>query len=112
MTTQLSFDDIKVRRFPDVAQHVEEAFLEFHRANPRIYELFKFFATEAKTRWNKFGVGAVWERMRWESSADPIGGGFKCNNSYRSCYARLLIQEHPEFKNFFELRHSSRMEVH
>lgn len=49
------------------------------------------------------GIGSLWEVLRWNMQIER-DGDFKLNNNFRSRYARLIIQEHPEFENFFELR--------
>lgn len=92
--------------FGDVQPHILEKFLQHHKENPHIYELFKRFSYEAKSRWSHFGAGAIFERMRWETDAHSADGQFKLNNNFRSCYARLLIEEESMFKDFFETRHT------
>lgn len=33
-----------------------------------------------------------------------MGETFKANNNFRSRYVRLIIRDHPELEDFFELR--------
>lgn len=84
---------------------IEERFREFHSRNPQVYALFREFARRAMDSGRRIGAKAIMERVRWEvymKSRD--GEGFKINNSYTSRYVRLLIDEYPEFKGFFEMR--------
>jgi hypothetical protein len=62
----------------------DKAFLEFHAANPSVYNLFVSFAREAKnTGAGSVGAKAVWERLRWEVATDiRYRGEFKLNNNY------------------------------
>lgn len=106
--SQLEFSDVPPQHFPifsDLAPHVVEKFLQFHKENPHVFELFKKFAHQAKAKWNHFGAGAIFERLRWEFSFET-NDEFKLNNNYRSCYTRLLVLEDPSFKNFFQFRHT------
>jgi hypothetical protein len=42
--------------------------------------------------------------LRWEMDIKTTGDNFIINNDFIALYVRLLIQEHPEFYSFFELR--------
>jgi len=105
--TQLDFSDHTPAYQPlmnDIRPHILEAFVEYHRANPEIYELFKRFANEVKVSGRRYyGAKAIMEKIRWEVNIERKGD-FKCNDHYTSCYVRLLISEDPRFKDFFETR--------
>lgn len=95
--------------FSDVRPHIAEQFIDFHRANPEIFELFKRFATEARLSGRKYyGAKAIMEKIRWEINIEQKGD-FKVNDHYTSCYVRLLISEDPSFKDFFEVRRAHGM---
>lgn len=81
-----------------------EKFEKYHEANPRVYELFKRFAREAKARRKRYSASAIFERIRWHSEVETNGGDFKINNYFRPWYARKLMEECPEFRGFFETR--------
>lgn len=79
----------------------------FHAAHPEVWELFERFALEAARSRSHFGVGAVWERMRWETAVNPRyadHGEYKLNNNFRAFYARRFMRLHPEHEGFFRTR--------
>ena len=88
--------------FSEVRPHVVRAFLKYHQENPHVYEMVKRFAYEAKASGRqRFGIGMIWERMRWYTMIETKGESFKLSNSHRSCYARLLMVDDPTFEPFF-----------
>lgn len=107
---QLCFSDIKPvfeSLFHDIRPHIIDQFVDYHRANPRIYELFKAYATQIRNKGIRhYGAKAIMERIRWHVEIDMKSGDFKINNNFASCYARLLISEDASFKAFFETRHT------
>ena len=91
--------------FSDISPKVVDQFLTFHKENPEIYALFKRFAFEARAAGRKrFGAAAICERIRWHVAVERKNDDFKVNNNFRSCLARLMIFDHPEFADFFETR--------
>jgi len=104
--TQLTFDDVGARRFPDIQKHIEEKFLKFHEENPEVYRLFKKFAHQSRRFKDHFGAKAIAERIRWEVASYSIPGDFKMNNNFPSVMARMLIEEDPSFHDFFSIRHT------
>lgn len=84
---------------------IEERFQEFHRANPAVFQLFEMYARLALNSGKRLGSRAIMERVRWEVYMKTRDGeGFKINNNFTSRYARLLVEKHPEFDGFFEMR--------
>jgi hypothetical protein len=80
-------------------------FAEYHAENPQVYEVLRRFALEAKRAGReRLSIGALFERVRWETSVDGNGDSFKVNNSHRSFYARLLMAQEPDLRGFFETR--------
>jgi hypothetical protein len=81
---------------------------DFHRLHPEVWTLFERFALEAaSTGRRRFGVAAVWERLRWETAVNPdyaSHGEWKLNNNYRAFYARRFMRAHPEHAGFFATR--------
>jgi len=88
------------------APDLDTRFQEYHEQNPHVYRLFRQYAMQAmRSGRERFGGKAVFERLRWHfafETKDPEG--FRINNSYVSRYVRMLINEHPEFKDFFSIR--------
>lgn len=82
-----------------------ERFLKFHKANPRVYQLFEMFTLQVIQSGRKqYGAKAIFERVRWESTIISRGDDFKLNNNYTAYYARLYMEAHPEHAGFFETR--------
>lgn len=86
---------------------ITEMFEEYHAANPRVYQLFKRFAREAKAvGLKRYSARAIFERIRWHTNVETYDANepFKVNNYYSPLYARMLMSEEPAFGDFFELR--------
>ena len=111
---QLSFSALLPRRFPDLNPHIEEQFVAFHTHHPEVFDLFKTFASDVRTRgFAHYSSKALMERIRWYTEIETGQTDFKINNNFSSGYARLLIQIDPSFSNFFALRHTpGTVEIH
>lgn len=84
---------------------IHDAFVAFHSANPQVYETLRRMALTMRRRGVKqFGIAALFEVLRYEAALRTAGDEFKLNNSYRSFYARLLMEEESELTGFFETR--------
>ncbi len=80
-------------------------FTLFHLANPHVYELFKKFTFQAiKSGREHFGVGAIWERLRWETQIETVNEEYKLNNNHRAYYARMFMNDFPTHSGFFRTR--------
>lgn len=104
--SQLSlFDVARSDIFSDLAPHIVKQFWAFHEKNPEVFKLFKKFTNELLVRGRKrYGIGSIAERIRWHVAIETTDGDFKLNNNLRNCYARFLIMDRPELKDFFQLR--------
>lgn len=84
---------------------LEGRFKVYHEENPHIYDLFQRFAGEALGRgYKNYSANAIFERIRWYVNVETVGDQFKINNSYRPYYARKLMEDDPNFKDFFRIR--------
>lgn len=85
---------------------IQEAFEEFDRLHPEVCTYLVALAFELYRKgWTHYGIGALWERMRWHFWIElDLGEDFKLNNNYRSRYARKIMTEHEELAGFFEVR--------
>lgn len=93
--------------FFEVKPHIFKSFWKFHTENPQVYELVKRFALEAKASGReRFGIGMIWERMRWFTTIETNDDKFRLCNNHRSCYARLLMLDDPSFQSFFSRKTS------
>lgn len=79
-------------------------FKVYHAENPHIYEAFKAYAQQLIAAGvTKLSAYLIYERMRWESLVTG-NDGYKLNNNYRPYYARLFMQDFPQFEGYFDLR--------
>lgn len=89
-------------------REIMERFLEFHSANPDIFELLVDYCRKLKRRGYQTGsIYAIYERVRWElmEEAGPDANGIGIDNNYRPYYARLIMTTYPqEFAGFFKVR--------
>lgn len=91
--------------YDGIAPHILEAFKKFDKANPHVWTLVNVFASEAlDSGRTRFGIGMIWERMRWYMHFETTEKPLKLNNNYRSCYARRLIALDSRFKEILETR--------
>jgi len=82
-----------------------QRWLEWHRDNPHVYELFKEFTFQAIDRGHKrLSAWLVVNRIRWETAVETNGGDFKISNDFIAYYSRLFMDEHPEFRGFFRTK--------
>jgi hypothetical protein len=95
--------------FRDVRPWVLTSFWRYHENNPNIWRLFEQFTKEARAAGlQRYGVAAIFERVRWHVTVEHRVAGFKMNNNYRSCYARLITLISPDLGKLFETRGKKR----
>lgn len=88
------------------ASRAEERFQAFHRQHPEVYREFARRALALHARgYRHWGAKCIFEVLRYESaiSGQP-DDTWKINNNFTSRYSRLLTDEHPELRGFFEQR--------
>ncbi len=84
---------------------IQEQFLAFHAANPHVYTELRRMAVNLKGQGTmRYGIGSLFEVLRWRYAMQTQGSAFKLNNNWRSRYARLLMDEVAELDGFFETR--------
>ncbi len=85
---------------------LEAAFLEFHEANPRVWELFASYAWQLiRAGRRHYSARAVIHRIRWHMDVETVGGdGFKINNNHSPYYARMFRRKFPLYGAFFHVR--------
>jgi hypothetical protein len=99
------FDRKCLDKFTDLAPNIVEKFWKYHEENPHVFEILMKFAMQIKRSGrNRYSIVSIFERVRWHYEIETTGDEFKINNSYRSCYSRLLIMKDPSFDGFFETR--------
>jgi hypothetical protein len=90
------------------AERIEEKFEDFHARHPEVYEqLVGLCGRWSRTRQRPWSIKGAFEVLRWERHLAGLPDeheDYKLNNNYHSRYARLIMDEHPEFRGLFELR--------
>jgi len=101
MANPMTWSDI----FPEADARLIRRFVEFHIANPQVFQEFRKRAGEMKaTGRKKYSAWVIIQIVRWHCDLATVGDVFKINNDFIALYARLLMAEHPRFQDFFELR--------
>lgn len=85
-----------------------DRFADFHQAHPSVYVALVRLTRQAHAAGAKrVGIGQLFEVLRWEwilSALPAADEAWKLNNSYRSRYARLIMQNEPWAADLFETR--------
>ncbi len=83
-----------------------ERFERFHKANPHIYHLLCAYAREWKAQgYTRCSINMLFEHLRYECAiARPQGEKFRLNNNLRAHYARRIMRDEADLKDFFEIR--------
>lgn len=103
-------DDAVRRIMEQIAEEERDlqiAFEQFHKANPGVYIALVSLCRQAKSAGlDHCGIGMLWEVLRWDSLVGDTKdtSGYKLNNNHRSRYARLIMDQEPDFVGFFETR--------
>jgi len=86
-------------------QERKEAWWEWHKKNPQVWNKFEEYTLEAiKTGRKHYSHWAIINRIRWNREIETNGGEFKISNDYISFYARLFHARHPDHHDFFRLK--------
>jgi hypothetical protein len=80
-------------------------FAAFHRRNPHVYSKIKelVFLVQSRGK-HKFGMMAIFNRIRWMSEFETVGDIYKINNNYQPYYARMLSVNEPTLSKMFQFR--------
>lgn len=101
-------DPVAVNLFvddPETANVLAKEFLAFHRDNPHVYHELRRLALHLQARGRKhYGIGGLFEVLRWQRAMETTDHDFKLNNDHRAFYARLLMAKEPLLKGFFATR--------
>lgn len=84
---------------------IEARFREFHEANPQVYRELVKRARQIKERgFERYSMKTLMEVTRWHAHLTTTGEPFKLNNSYTAHYARLIMEQEDDLRDFFETR--------
>lgn len=90
---------------PLPGETLEERFRRFHALNPHVYRSLRHLAYEERGAGITRGsINRLYEVLRHRQALETRGDPWKLNNSYRSFYARLLMQSEPNLSGWFETR--------
>lgn len=84
---------------------LKKAFLKFDRENPGVFRELRRLALDLINRgWKHYGISPLWEVMRYKFNIKFPGEEAKFPNNHRAYYARALMLQVPELKDFFSVR--------
>ncbi|GAA0694942.1 hypothetical protein GCM10010193_57050 [Kitasatospora atroaurantiaca] len=84
---------------------IQQQFEAFHGLNPWVLDALEALTADCVNNgFAHVGIGMLFELLRWRYGLHTHGDPFKLNNNFRSRYARLLIERHPEWISVFEVR--------
>jgi hypothetical protein len=88
---------------------LEEQFWAFHLKHPQVYRALVNLARQWRLRRGltaKIGIGALYERARWEIAIDGLADEEppRLSNNHRAYYARLILLENPDLTGIFKLK--------
>jgi hypothetical protein len=87
----------------------EERFHLFHSLNPHVYEACRTLALDLRRRvgLRKASMRLIFNQLRWLYVIQTQGDTYRINDHYSPYYARMLMDEVPELKDFFETRRAN-----
>ena len=84
---------------------IQLQFDRFHSENPHVLNILVHLGHKAMERGKRhYGMHALMQIARWEIEMTTTDRDFKINNNYSSRYARLIVEQYPEFEGFFQMR--------
>lgn len=91
--------------FANVDQKLVTKFMKFHAANPDVYLEFGTLAQQMRdTGKTKYSAWSIINIIRWNKDLLTVNDVFEINNDFIALYARLFMDENPDFENFFNIR--------
>jgi hypothetical protein len=76
----------------------------FHKRNPSVYDYAVSLCRYLRRRRVlHYGIGAVWEVMRFKY-LETHGDIYKLNNNFRAWYSRRIMEQEPDLVGFFTIR--------
>ena len=84
----------------------QEDFINYHKENPRVYELFCYFTSKViNAGFLHYSAEAIINQIRWYTDVETSGDQFKIDDHYTPYYSRKWMQEHNK-EEFFRTRTS------
>lgn len=86
---------------------VIERLQRYHAENPGLYETFKAYTFEAiESGYRNFSARMIVEKIRWETGVVARNSDFKIDNGITAFYARLFMEQFPQYRDYFRTRAS------
>jgi hypothetical protein len=107
MQSENQLDLFEMVQVSSKGKTIDEAFDEFHQANPHILRNLQMLAFQAvHAGRKKIGIKFLFERLRWEYivKTNRPANEYALNNNFTSRYARLLMETYPDLAGVFETR--------
>jgi hypothetical protein len=80
-------------------------FATFHRDNPQVYQKLVELARRVRSKgFESYSIKSLFEQVRWHYHMETNDPDFKLNNNYHSRYARLIMSQEEDLREFFEVR--------
>ncbi len=85
---------------------IDEAFTEFHKKNPVVYEYFCRYVQQILDKGKKLTSSKmILNRIRWEIYIELNSEEeFRINDAFTSRYSRLYVTDHPDKSELFKFR--------
>ena len=84
-----------------------QAFKQNHKERPEIYDTIVAECRNWRDNYGlkKIGIAFIWERLRYIYVIKKrLGEEFKLNNNYKGAYARVVMYNEPDLKDFITTR--------
>ena len=83
---------------------IQQRFEAFHEANPHVYSRLLLMTRNLhRLGRERVGIATLYEALRYETLT-TTGDHYRLNNSFRSHYARLIMETHPDLAGMFLTR--------
>lgn len=88
-----------------IDKNLLKKFWAYHQENPHVYaEFLKNARLMRATGRKRYSAVCIVNKIRWDHDLKTTGKEFRINNDFMALYARLVMDMHPEFEGFFEIR--------
>ena len=80
--------------------------VEWRDANPDAWRHLVGMAKRYADQGRRFSMEKLFQHARYDMATNGHSQGFKVNNNTRASLARMMLDEHPEFKGLMEVMKS------
>jgi len=84
---------------------LDAQFDKFHKDNPKVYQEILALTTAAYAAGRRrLGMKMLFEVIRWNSTLLTTDPEYKLNNNHTSRYAKMIMENNPQFRDMFLTR--------